>query len=424
MKYYRNKIKKMKNKTFFIPALLILLLMISGYAVPQWINLNSPATRVIGITSIYTNLMITAGLDGVLLSSDNGSTWIQRNNGIDSIFIYRITSEGNNVFISSSGTNPKIYRSSNLGLNWTEVMNGLPSSFVYVLFASNNYIYAGFSGGLYYTTNSGVNWISANWTEKTPTAFAKLGGILFAGTSGHGVYKSTDNGINWTACNNGLTTLNIRALEVLGTDLFAGTYYGGAIYKSTDNGNNWAEANSGIQHLQISSLAAYGSANIFAAANDYSGCIYHSTNSGQNWITKNQGFGSNILRFECLYFANDYVFAGTYSTNIWKRSAVEIIGIKNISTEIPDKFQLYQNYPNPFNAVTKIKFNIAGNTVEQTFLSVYNILGKEIASLVNAKLNPGTYEISFDAGNLTSGVYFYKLMAGAFTNTKRLVLLK
>ncbi|MBN1633450.1 MAG: T9SS type A sorting domain-containing protein [Ignavibacteria bacterium] len=418
----------MKNKTFFIPALLILSLMISGYAVPQWINLNSPATRVTGITNINTNLIIAAGMQGVFLSSDNGSTWIQRNNGIDSIFIYRITSEGNNVFISSSGTNPKIYRSSNLGLNWTEVMNGLPSLYAIVLYASNNYVYAGFSGGLYYTTNSGVNWISANWTEKTPTSFVKFSGTLFAGTSGHGVFKSTDNGINWTACNNGLTTLNIKALEVLGTDLFAGTYYGGAIYKSTDNGNNWTEANSGIQHLQISSLAAYGSSNIFAAANDYSGCIYHSTNSGQNWITKNQGFGNTVLRFECMFFANDYVFAGTYSNNIWRRSAIEIIGIKNISTEIPDKYQLWQNYPNPFNPITKIKFDVTSPYPLQrginVVLKVFDLLGREVATIVNEKLQPGTYEVTFDGSRLASGMYFYQLRTNDFVETKKLIILK
>lgn len=418
----------MKSKTFFISVSMILLLMISECAFTQWVNLNSPATRVTGITSINTNLMIAAGLDGVFLSSDNGNNWTPRNNGIDSIFIYRITSSGNNIFISSSGTNPKIYRSSNLGLNWTEAINGLPSLYAIVLYASGNYVYAGFNGGLYYTTNSGLNWVSANWSGKTPASFVKFGGTLFAGTSGDGVFKSTDNGINWTACNNGLTTLNIRALEVLGTDLFAGTYFGGAIYKSTDNGDNWAEANSGIQHLWISSLAAYGSANIFAAANDYSGCIYHSTNAGQNWITKNQGFGSNILRFECLYFANDYVFAGTYSTNIWRRSAIEIIGIKNISTEIPDKYQLYQNYPNPFNPVTKIKFDIPidsrlrGN--DNVVLKVYDLLGREVATLLNEKLQPGTYEITFDGSKLASGMYFCRLKADNFSQTIRIVLVK
>ncbi len=100
------------------------------------------------------------------------------------------------------------------------------------------------------------------------------------------------------------------------------------------------------------------------------------------------------------------------------------VGIRNISSEIPDNFNLSQNYPNPFNPVTKIKFDIAANSVGQTFLSVYDLAGREIQTLVNEKLNPGTYEVSFDGRNLASGVYFYKLESGSYSKVLKMTLIK
>jgi len=105
-------------------------------------------------------------------------------------------------------------------------------------------------------------------------------------------------------------------------------------------------------------------------------------------------------------------------------------GILSISNETPSKFSLYQNYPNPFNPVTKIKFDISefpiskGGLKGVVTLKLYDILGKEIQILVNEHLSPGTYEINFNAENLSSGLYFYKLTNGNFTEIKRAVLLK
>ena len=105
------------------------------------------------------------------------------------------------------------------------------------------------------------------------------------------------------------------------------------------------------------------------------------------------------------------------------------IGINQINSEIPDKFVLSQNYPNPFNPTTKIKFAISGTSMAQTILSVYNTLGKEVAILVNQKLQPGTYETDWDASAFPSGVYYYKLnvkssQRDVFTETKKMVLIK
>jgi photosystem II stability/assembly factor-like uncharacterized protein len=106
------------------------------------------------------------------------------------------------------------------------------------------------------------------------------------------------------------------------------------------------------------------------------------------------------------------------------------IGIKPISNDVPDKYFLYQNYPNPFNPSTIIKFRIKEMSSphapggDLTTLKIYDILGKEVTTLVNEKQSPGTYEVNFDASSLPSGIYFYKLITGDFTETKKMILIK
>lgn len=111
-----------------------------------------------------------------------------------------------------------------------------------------------------------------------------------------------------------------------------------------------------------------------------------------------------------------------------------LTGIKPISNNVPSSFKLYNNYPNPFNPTTKITFSIplikvgdpawtegAGGFVT---LKLYDLLGHTVATLVNEKLSPGTYEINWDASNFPSGVYFYKLITNEFVTTKKMILLK
>jgi len=92
------------------------------------------------------------------------------------------------------------------------------------------------------------------------------------------------------------------------------------------------------------------------------------------------------------------------------------------SNEIPAEFTLSQNYPNPFNPVTKINFNIP--SAEFVTLSVYDVMGREVAVLINESLKPGSYESEWNAVNSTSNIYFYKLKAGNFTETRSMILIK
>ncbi len=107
-----------------------------------------------------------------------------------------------------------------------------------------------------------------------------------------------------------------------------------------------------------------------------------------------------------------------------------VIGVEPVSSEVPNTFMLYQNFPNPFNPVTKIKFDIPLSPLSSVGegpgvrLVIYDILGREIAVLVNNNLKPGTYEADWDASNFSSGIYFYSIITKDFTDTKKMVLIK
>jgi len=98
------------------------------------------------------------------------------------------------------------------------------------------------------------------------------------------------------------------------------------------------------------------------------------------------------------------------------------LAITQTSTAVPQNYELGQNYPNPFNPVTNLEFEIP--TLEFVSLKVYDMLGKEVATLINGNLGPGTYRYDFDASGLTSGNYFYKLETKDFSETKKMILLK
>ena len=105
----------------------------------------------------------------------------------------------------------------------------------------------------------------------------------------------------------------------------------------------------------------------------------------------------------------------------------QLIGINPISSNYPDAYSLSQNYPNPFNPVTRIKFDITSNGKCETSnvkLVIYDILGREVATLVNEQLKPGSYEVEWDGSNYASGIYFYRLISDEFVENKKMVLIK
>lgn len=139
-----------------------------------------------------------------------------------------------------------------------------------------------------------------------------------------------------------------------------------------------------------------------------------------SWINKNQGF-DGPTSVENLLIVNDYIYSST-EHSIYRRLLSESTGINFISSEIPSNYSLFQNYPNPFNPSTNIKYQISKNSF--VILKVYDLLGREISTLVNELQKAGVYEIQFSNSGLTSGIYFYRMQAGNYSETKKMVYIK
>jgi len=199
--------------------------------------------------------------------------------------------------------------------------------------------------------------------------------------SDDGIFRSTDNGDSWHHASSGISNDNVRSIAINQNGfLFVGTY--GGVFWSTDNGEYWSELNSGLTGYAVYKLSI-----------NPAGYIIASTNYG---MFKSLNTTTNV------------------NTNGLNRSR---------------EYQLQQNYPNPFNPSTTIKFKVP----ELSFVTikVYDALGNEITTLVDEEKPAGKYEVEFNANshsgevrNLPSGIYFYRLKAGDYIATKKMVLLK
>jgi hypothetical protein len=129
------------------------------------------------------------------------------------------------------------------------------------------------------------------------------------------------------------------------------------------------------------------------------------------------------IEISALRAAGSHLFAGTLARGIWRRPLSEMItSVDGSSDPVPTRFELSQNYPNPFNPSTTIKYELPRSS--EVRLSVHDILGREVLVLVNEKREAGVHEVKFDASGLSSGVYFYRLGAGEFVETKGLLLIR
>ena len=204
---------------------------------------------------------------------------------------------------------------------------------------------------------------------------------LFAGTW-NGVYMTMNGGTKWSAINSGLTDTTVSALAMIGTSLFAGTR--GGVFLRNNNDTTWSAVNQGLKNQVVDALAVIPASGTAGGA--------------------------------CL-------FAGTRGGGVWMRPLSEMItSVAPKAGILPHEFLLQQNYPNPFNSSSDIRYQIS--EFRYVRLAVYDILGREVAMLVNERKAPGSYDVRFDASGLASGVYLYRLMAGEFIQTRKMIMLK
>lgn len=209
------------------------------------------------------------------------------------------------------------------------------------------------------------------------------------------------------------------------------------VFKTGNRGQSWQDITGDLPNVPMGDLVPNPTNSSFLYLGTELGC-YKTTNGGVNWMRWTSGMPPATMVWETCFIDSTaqngkfYVVAGTYGRGVYMREVQgddNPIGIQNHNTGIPKTFSLAQNYPNPFNPSTNISYSLPSSA--NVSIKVYDILGKEVATLVNQKQNAGSYSITFSANNLGSGVYFYKItaapvggQAGTFTDIKKMILVK
>jgi len=211
---------------------------------------------------------------------------------------------------------------------------------------------------------------------------------------------------------------------------------------STNKGNDWSNSyNLSSNHIGFYPEIKYSSTGIAFCVwadyfqNQYSIWGTYSLNNGKNWLTPFKiTTNGNLSSMPDFVIESDtvYLIWQDYKSNNWeiyfKKFTISQLSESKNNKEDIKSFKLYQNFPNPFNSTTKIKFDIPFREKKKlnfgVVLKIYDITGKEVVTLLNNELSPGTYELNFDANNFPSGIYFYRLFSDDFVEVKKMILIK
>jgi hypothetical protein len=318
-----------------------------------------------------------------------------------------------------------VFLSTDNGANWHQEIQGMTEFDVISLAVSGQAVFAGTPTGLFVSNDTGSTWTvtSSGLGSRSVRAIAPGGGVVFLGTNG-GVYRSSDTGATWAPANRGLTDLSILALAVSGTSLVAGTATAG-FFRSTDGGENWAASNAGVPPPRsVNVLAGSGSA-LFAGTNTYGrspGDVLLSTDAGISWTPVEDGLPGGCIVRSFAVCGTD-LFAGTAGYAVWKRPLAEmVLPVERGACLIPERCQLGQNYPNPFNPSTTVRFSIPQRS--HVTLKVFDVLGREVATLVDEVRQAGAYTVTWEATGRASGLYLYRMVAGSWSRSGKMVVVR
>ncbi len=357
-------------------------------------------------------------------------------------------------------------RSTDAGLNWEadiRLTNNTAESYypsIAIFGSVVHVVWQDYRDGnfeIYYkhSTDAGVNW-GTDTRLSFITAVSQFPSVAVSGSVVHVVWqenpnaplsyieiyyeRSTDGGESWEAdiklsyydnSQHPSVAVSGSAVHVVWRNDDTRIYY----KRSTDAGVNWEAkkdlsiTGSSYPSIAVSGLVVHA---VWVDNNNGNTEIYYkrSTDAGVNW-----GTGIRLTNAPAASMYPSVAVSGSAVHVVWydyrnanneiyyKRDPTgNTIGIINISSEIPSTYSLSQNYPNPFNPSTNVQFSIPN--VQFVSLKVFDMLGKEVATLVNEKLKAGTYEVDWNASQYPSGVYFYKLETENFSDVKKLVLVK
>ena len=437
----------------------------------NWNNITSPVNYNFHSVSFgnQSTGYITGELGSVLKTSDYGQTWstncsyftlkslsdvrfLGRDTVVitaDSGYIYRTTNQGLNWTGEKVGNNSLskffflnkttgyacgayglLLKTTNSGVNWNSLNTGISDRLlldVFFLNQNTGFIATAIPGNLYKTTNGGLNWFNIPKPENANYFFIRFLNTNTGFTSAfENIYRTTDLGETWTLMNTHINA-DINWDICFINNLTGFTANGdGYIHKSTDGGYNWFRTSELVSNdvFKVHFLnettgyatAGYGFSGSFSA-------IFCTTNGGANWLRQYIPMGTNAEKLSSVDFCDmNTGFVVGYNGIVFKTTTGGMVYIKSMLLEIPELHSLYQNYPNPFNPITNIKFDLPKNGF--VTLKLFDILGREIATLVDEILKSGTYNVSWNGSDYPSGVYFYKMIAGDYNMTKKMLLIK
>ena len=411
-------------------------------------------------------------------SSAQTSLWIQQTNPVSGRDLNSAWAVDYNTCwmcgATSSNTLGYVIRTTNAGLSWTNVTGNMPSSPIglySICGVSANEAWVGADdGSVFHTTNGGTNWnfvilpspltpfidvihffnqntgfilgdpVAAQWfyywTTNAGTNWASISVPQGENAAGwNNSFYALDTGHIWFGSNtsyifkggfrSGFVSYPSVGFNSRGI-AFVNSNTGVAIMSNTSVMPNNITSNGGINWtagytppgVQIGITCIPGYPYMWSCGSGVTGgVILYSTNNGVNWTIQN----SMSVAGYCITFANSSRgWVGCSSGLIYRTLGPD--DLNNIITTLPSSYVLKQNYPNPFNPNTVISYSLLVNSHVQ--LKVFDIMGKEIATLADEFQNAGTYKVQFSNNRLSSGIYFYKIFAGDFVDVKKMMLLK
>jgi len=358
--------------------------------------------------------------DTVFKTIDGGLNWIGYRIG-DTLKL------SSNYFIDQNtgwvvGQGGRIAKSTNGGLNWTIQTSGVTTWLNDVRFANaqTGYIAGSYDPArvLLKTTNGGTNWFSLSAPGNTrlfAISLVSATSLYCVGDSGTIIFSS-NGGSSWVNQSFG-TSATLRDVVFKNSNLGFIAGKNGVILTTTNGGTNWINRSFNTVNFYGIDFASIDTGYICGR-----GRIYKTINGGINWTQQTTPVPDSVNIKDIFCITSNNVWAVPWSGQIIYTTNGGNTKVNQIFSEVPVKYLLNQNYPNPFNPSTKIQFAIPKYGLVR--LTVFDITGKTMAVLVNETMQPGTFEVEWEASHRASGVYFYKLETNDFSEVRKMILIK